>query len=139
MTREQENLSTRNKRKAYKRFNLQKGFVLHHKDEDLMSNDIDRYIQWNDEDLIVMSRSEHAKLHQHSKAGEANRLAHIGKKASDETRRKMRESQKRSMTDERKKRISDGLKGREFSEEHRRRLSENKKAYYARKRMEEAS
>lgn len=37
--------------------------VLHHKDINLRHNNPERYIQWNIEDLEIMNRSEHSKLH----------------------------------------------------------------------------
>ena len=49
--------------KANKYFDLPKGWVLHHKDVELVNEDIDRYIQWLPEDLIPMTKSEHMRLH----------------------------------------------------------------------------
>lgn len=38
-------------------------YVLHHKDITLKHNDIERYRQWNIEDLEVMTNPDHQKLH----------------------------------------------------------------------------
>ena len=56
-------ISKRNHRAAVKRFNLAKGWVLHHKDTHLIETDVNRYIEWRDEDLIPLSKSEHSRLH----------------------------------------------------------------------------
>lgn len=46
-------------------FGLKKGdgLVLHHKDPTMRYNNPERYKQWNPEDLVVMTRAEHVKLH----------------------------------------------------------------------------
>lgn len=36
---------------------------MHHKDTSLRENDIERYIQWNYEDIEIMTQSEHTRLH----------------------------------------------------------------------------
>lgn len=43
------------------------GYVLHHKDPSLRHTDITRYEQWNPDDLVMMTRAEHTKLHQTDK------------------------------------------------------------------------
>lgn len=58
-------ISRRNYRKTKKKLNVKKGYVLHHIDTNLINNDVERYIQWNEEDLIILSKSEHSKLHAH--------------------------------------------------------------------------
>lgn len=65
MTREQLTISTRNNRRARKYFGIygNKDLVLHHVDWTMRHNNIERYIQWNIEDLVVMTKSEHRKLH----------------------------------------------------------------------------
>ena len=63
MTEEQKLISRRNHYKAYKLLNVQKGWVLHHKDTNLRHNDIERYILWLPEDLEVMKNADHVKLH----------------------------------------------------------------------------
>lgn len=62
-------------------FGLEKGQVLHHVNPDLKQNDIDRYIQWNPEDLVVMTKAEHAALHNHLRGSR-----------SEETKKKISES-----------------------------------------------
>lgn len=54
-----------NKQKAREYFGIENDYnmVLHHKDPTLKQNDPERYNQWNIEDLVVMTRSEHSKLH----------------------------------------------------------------------------
>ena len=39
------------------------GYVLHHKDPELRHKDIDRYLEWRPEDLVMMTKSDHTKLH----------------------------------------------------------------------------
>lgn len=103
--------SCRNNRKAWKFFNpngssknnyQKKGYVLHHIDEELVQKDLKRYIQWNPEDLIMLTKSEHSKIH----------------------------NKKRVFSDEYKKRMSTALKGRVFSEEHRRKIALKKKGQF---------
>ena len=45
-------------------------YDLHHKDPLLIKNDPDRYNEWNPEDLVVLTHSEHSKLHCKDKTGE---------------------------------------------------------------------
>lgn len=128
MTKEQIKISEINKQNAIKHFEdtgeLPKDrakcqYVLHHIDPSWRQNDVERYIQWNSADLIVMTKSEHTRLH------------HTGKYVSEETRKKQSESLKgrkyKPMSEEGKKNISEAAKGRVFSEETRRKLSEAKK------------
>lgn len=70
ITHEQSNESQRNKRKAQKYFKSIGALpndgvkrVLHHKDITLRDNDVERYIQWNIDDLEVMTLSEHSSYH----------------------------------------------------------------------------
>ena len=67
---------------ATKYFNVQKGYVLHHKDITMRETNLERYIQWLPEDFVVMSKVEHIKLH------------HTGSKRSEEARKKMSEADK---------------------------------------------
>lgn len=103
LTLEQKQLNLKNKYKAEKYFGIiddsgkviKRGYVLHHKDPELRHKDINRYIQWNSEDLELKTRSEHSKLHydnrlvnswkgnHHSeesknKIGNANKIALLG-------------------------------------------------------------
>lgn len=122
MTKSQYSLSRKNKRKTRELLNVPKGYVLHHKDPNMQYVDIERYIQWNPEDLEIMSQSDHAKLHKLGKEpwnkGKTNCY-------SEETLKKMSEAQKgKIMTDEQKKKCSESHKGLVKSEEHRKHLSE---------------
>lgn len=69
MTKQEMKISRENHKKAAECFNLQSGYVLHHIDESLRHNNIERYILWLPEDLVVMSKEEHSQLH---KIGEKN-------------------------------------------------------------------
>ena len=62
-------ISRKNKKKAREYFGItgKPNLVLHHKDPNWKTNNIDRYIQWNPEDLIVMTRAEHNSLHNKGK------------------------------------------------------------------------
>lgn len=72
MTKEQITLSNINHRKAWNYF-VSIGIIpknakpytyaLHHIDPSWQHNDIERYIQWNIEDLEVMDYGEHTRLH----------------------------------------------------------------------------
>lgn len=55
----------KNYRNAHNYFGLKKGdgLVLHHKDISLIQTDIERYNEWRVEDLVVLTREEHASLH----------------------------------------------------------------------------
>lgn len=79
MTPQQYTIHRNNNRLARQYFGIENNLnmVLHHKDENLLYTDIERYIQWNPEDLIVMTTEEHTKLH------------HTGLKWSDESRAKI--------------------------------------------------
>lgn len=113
MTEEQKKISKRNNKKARKYFGL-KGYeyVLHHINPDWKYNDVERYIQWNIEDLVVMSRSEHQKLHSSTDNGMS------GKHHSDESKHKMsihhseNSGHRIHHTDEGKKHISESKKGK---------------------------
>lgn len=74
LTKEQRKIYNHCRHSALKYFNVQKGYVLHHKDDTLMLTDVNRYIEWRPEDLVVMTLSEHSKLH------------------NEETKQKMREA-----------------------------------------------
>ena len=82
MTKEQHRISDRNRRKAVKYFGLENepkySYALHHKDESLRTENVERYILWLPEDLEVMSYSEHTRHH------------HTGLKWDEESRNKMR-------------------------------------------------
>lgn len=84
MTREQFNISRKNRKKAREYFGLTKGdgYDLHHVDPSWRETDIERYIQWNPEDLIVLTHAEHTILHNKKRI------------FSDETRKKIGEAEK---------------------------------------------
>lgn len=65
LTPEQLTICNANHKKAREYFGIKVGdyLVLHHKDPDLRHTDIERYIEWRPEDLVVMSNSDHIKLH----------------------------------------------------------------------------
>lgn len=87
MTAEQRRISDRNRRKAWKHF-VEIGIIdknappytyaMHHKDETLRHNDIERYILWLFEDLEVEDYGKHTSHH------------HTGLVWSEESREKMR-------------------------------------------------
>ena len=82
-------------------------YSLHHKDENLRHTDIERYIEWRIEDLIVVESSKHMKEHM------IGNTSHLGFKATDEQRQKMSNSQKGNKNASGKR-----------TEEQRRRMSE---------------
>lgn len=63
MTKEQQHISYINYLSAAEYYNLQPGECLHHIDTSWLHNDIERYIQWNPEDLLLLTKSQHSKLH----------------------------------------------------------------------------
>ena len=119
LTKEQRKIYNHCRHSALKYFNVQKGYVLHHKDDTLMLTDINRYIEWRPEDLVVMTLSEHSKLH------------NTGLVRSEETREKMSKANKGNQnwlgkhhTEETKKKLSEANKGKHITEETRKKLSE---------------
>ena len=85
------------------------GYVLHHTDQTMFYRDPNRYIQWNPEDLQMMSKADHIKLHR------------TGKRHTEESKAQM----------------STAHIGRQFTEEHKRRLSESHKRYWQEKKRKE--
>lgn len=119
LTKEQRKIYNHCRHSALKYFNVQKGYVLHHKDDTLMLTDINRYIEWRPEDLVVMTLSEHSKLH------------NTGLVRSEETREKMSKANKGNQkwlgkhhTEETKKKLSEANKGKHLTEETRKKMSE---------------
>lgn len=86
MTKEQVRISRANRAKARKYFGLSDNddFDLHHVDTKMKQTNIERYIQWNPEDLIVLTHGEHTRLH--------NLTTKVYKSHSDETKKKISES-----------------------------------------------
>lgn len=80
------NYQNKNRKKAYEHFGLTignaQGLVLHHKDPDLIVKDIDRYNEWRPEDLVVLTREEHAAIH------------HTGRKRPDWVGKKISQARK---------------------------------------------
>ena len=118
LTKEQRKIYNHCRHSALKYFNVQKGYVLHHKDDTLMLTNINRYIEWRPEDLVVMTLSEHSKLH------------NTGLVRSEETREKMSKAKKGIQTwlgkhhsEETKKKISKANKGRQLTEEQKKAVS----------------
>ena len=119
LKREQKLLSRRNHYRAAKYFNLQKGWVLHHKDETLRHTDIARYIEWRPEDLVPMPREEHTSYHMKGKHYKHHN----------------------PFTEEHRKNIGLSSKGRKWSEESKLQASEARKginnAFYGKHHSEE--
>ncbi len=134
MTKEQCKISRRNNNIAWKRLKAcgaipnngkKYEYVLHHWDESLRHNNIDRYIQWNLYDIEVLTNQEHSRLHLYmrKKKHPLLFLRHL----SEETRKKISEKVKASMTEEYRKKLSDKMKGRVLTEEWKKKISEAKK------------
>lgn len=73
LTQEQKHDYWSNRLKTRRELNVPKGWHLHHKDTTLIYTDIERYIQWLPEDLIILSPSEHTALHNYGKNRTTNR------------------------------------------------------------------
>lgn len=88
MTKEQENISRKNWKIARLHFGL-KGYkyVLHHKNPEWKENDVERYIQWNFDDLEVLTRAEHIK--RHPEIYKKSVKTRKGKRLSDEHKAKI--------------------------------------------------
>ena len=124
LTKEQRKIYNHCRHSALKYFNVQKGYVLHHRDITMRETNLERYIQWLPEDLVVMSLSEHSKLHNtglvrseetREKMSKANkgRQPWLGKHHSEETKKKISKSNKgRRLTEEQKKAVSMARKGK---------------------------
>lgn len=82
LTKEQHSISRRNRLSAWKYFYpegngmAKKGYVLHHKDPHF---DVERYIQWNIEDLQMLTLKEHNLVHKkHELMRKPSDVAHKG-------------------------------------------------------------
>lgn len=117
MNNTQRNISAKNNRKAWRIIETKlgwdghTGYVLHHVDMELKTKDIERYIEWRLEDLQLMKKGEHIKLH------------HTGLKYSNRTKQLMR---MRKL-------------GIPKSELHRQHLSEAHKRYWERRKVAEVN
>lgn len=127
------------------------GYELHHIDETLKVNDKERYYKWNIEDLIMLTSSEHHRLHATGKAytkgyhhseetkkkisdamkGENNPF--YGKHHTEETKEKLKGENNpmygKQHTDESRKKMSEARKGTRFTEEHKRKIAEALKSH----------
>ena len=98
---------------AHTHLGYKKGFDIHHLDENKMNNSL--------ENLVYLTKSEHAKIH--------------GKNISEERKRKISEAKKgekhplygKQLSEETKKKLSDSLKGHKVSDETIRKMSEASK------------
>lgn len=148
MTSEQKRISLLNYQKAADYFDLQPGEILHHTNPEWRHDDIERYIQWNVEDLEKMTQSEHLKWHwQYNYEERCRKISegHKGKSSgakgkhwtlSEETKRKMSIANKgKKLSAETKERMSKSLKGKSHpcSEETKKKISEAVKAYLEKK------
>ena len=94
-------------------------YVLHHKDTTLKANDRERYDEWRIEDLVPLTRAEHAALHS------------TGREIPEETRQKMGEkiaewyathvhpNQGKHLKEETRRKISEAQKGKKLTSEQR--------------------
>ena len=102
MTKEQKRISEQNHKKAVKYFGIEQSkkweYDLHHVDPNMKAENIERYILWLPEDLVVLTHEEHTRLH-------------------------MTEL----LSDERRYKFGKSSRGKHFTEEHRRKLSEANK------------
>lgn len=97
LTQDQKQRSKRNRSLAYLHFfpecngKCRKKWCLHHKDETLFYKDIERYIEWNIDDVTPMTIKDHNSLH------------HKNKTRSKETLQKISNTCKNRNTEERKR------------------------------------
>lgn len=125
MTKKQETISRKNKDKTRKALGIygKRNLVLHHINPEWKHNDIERYIQWNIEDVVVMDRGEHTRLHLSGRIKTPEQIEkqrssmkgktpwNKGKKMSDEAKANMSASQKgKKLSDETKKKIGEASK-----------------------------
>lgn len=85
LTKEQQSIWRRQHRLAWLHFypegkgRSKRGYVLHHVNMELRYNDVDRYIQWNVDDLAMLTLKEHNLVHKkHELMREASDEAHRG-------------------------------------------------------------
>lgn len=139
MSKDQFKISKRNNRIAWLKLkacgaipNDGKKYCLHHWDESLRHDNIDRYIQWNLYDLEVMGNGEHCKIHN---KGEHNHF--FGKHHSEESRKKISEAGKGrhyKLSEETRRKMSNAKKGKSLSDIHKKHLSEAGVRYWLKTR-----
>ena len=145
MTEAQRAISSKNKAKAREYFGISgdKNLILHHIDMSLRHNDIERYIQWNPEDLIVMTNSEHTKYHAQFRTEETNRKISetLKKKFSDGTIKSWNKGRTGVYSEETLEKLSHSAKAKNTwskgvskPEETRKKMSEAAKRRWARYR-----
>ena len=136
-TEEQYYESLRNHKKVTEQLKVPSGYVLHHRDPAWKREDPARYVKWNLEDLELMTKSEHTKLHN---TGIKNPM--YGRKHSEESKNKMRgtfseehkqklrdawmERRKKPISEETRKRMSQASKGKKHSENTKQKIRESK-------------
>lgn len=112
-------LHNKNWEKAREHFGISDNpnMVLHHIDESLRTANFDRYIEWRIEDLVAISKGEHATIH------------HKGKTVSEETRKRMSQNHVgfvgRSHSETTKQKIRRKLKGVPKSQQAIKNMREN--------------
>ena len=105
-------------------------WVLHHIDPSWKYNDIERYIQWNTEDLQPMTNREHVSFHKKGKPGKkGNEPWNKGKHytLSDEAKHNISNSKKGEKNPRYGK--PGTMLGKKMSEESKKKMSESKKDY----------
>ena len=136
--RDLKNRQNARRSKAWKHFypeghgKAKDGYVLHHKDETLLYDNPERYLEWRIEDLVMISLSEHSKLHNagkhvvfteehknnisknhHDVSGSKNPM--YGHRHTEESKRMMSEKQRnrvhQRMSEETKRKLSEKRKG----------------------------
>lgn len=145
----------KNRQNAWKHFypegdgKAKKGYHLHHKNETLRHENPDRYNEWNPEDLVMITSSEHGRLHRYGKKDSEETKKKIsdalkghkgmcgidnpfyGKHHSEETRQKMSESAHHrppisEETREKLKNRKNGMLGKNHTNETKKKISESK-------------
>lgn len=130
LTEEQRKTSNRNRDAMRRKLGIVgTGLVLHHIDPELRYNDIERYIEWREEDLTIMTLSEHSALHMALLKNDPYYSAYMsqqtkGKEPWNKGKHyKQRTTNRKPVSDETRKQISERMKGRKFSEETKAKLS----------------
>ena len=111
---------SKNKINAWKHFwpdgegRAKKGYVLHHIDPTWKTDNPQRYDEWNIEDLVMITNTEHQHIH------------HVGAQRSEETKKKISESNKgKTRTEETRMRLSKAHLGHRQTDESKIKISES--------------